>query len=100
MSDITIAQPIEYLNLAETSFNAKIYTNEFDNPLSLVSRGIQYVKVEDDFREVQTNNLIAVVVRKGVFWNGYFWFRISGKSKFRYWFNGLIAYDELEMAEK
>ena len=29
----------------------------FDNPLSLVSRGIQSVKVDDDFREVQINSL-------------------------------------------
>ena len=35
MSDVSIAQPIEDVKLGETSFNAKLYTNELDIPLSL-----------------------------------------------------------------
>ena len=57
MSDVSIAQPIEDVKLGETSFNAKLYTNELDNPLSLVMVGIQSVKSEDVIREVQINSL-------------------------------------------
>ena len=57
MSDVSIAQPIEDVKLGETSFNAKSYTNELDNPLSLVMVGIQSVKSEDVIREVQINSL-------------------------------------------
>ena len=57
MSDVSIAQPLEDGTLGETSFNAKLCTNELDNRLSLVMLGNQSVKLEDVIREVQINSL-------------------------------------------